>query len=99
LTANVGKTPVPFRELEIASVMQHRLVWWTYWARGKFTTSGLDVKMERLKGAFAGRDGSALVALSVPVESGTEEQARQQLADALSAMGDLPARLERAQAH
>jgi exosortase A len=99
LTANVGKTPVPFRELEIASVMQHRLVWWTYWARGKFTTSGLDVKIKRLEGAFAGRDGSALVAVSVPVESGTEEQARQQLADALSAMGDLPARLERAQAH
>jgi exosortase A len=98
LTANVGKKPVQFRELEIASAMQHRLVWWTYWARGKFTTSGLDVKIERLKGAFADKDGSALVAVSVPVESGTEEQARAQLAEALAAMNDLPARLERAQA-
>jgi exosortase A len=98
LTAHIGKTPVPFRELQIASAMQRRLVWWTYWARGKFTTSGLDVKIERLKGAFAGKDGSALVAVSVPVESGTEEQARQQLAEALAAMDDLPARLERAQA-
>jgi hypothetical protein len=78
--------------------MQRRLVWWTYWARGKFTTSGLDVKLERLKASFEGKDGSALVAVSVPVESGTEEQAREQLAEALAAMDDLPARLERAQA-
>jgi exosortase A len=98
LTAHIGKTAVPFRELQIASPMQHRLVWWTYWARGHFTTSALDVKIERLKGAFAGHDGSALVAVSVPVESGTEEQARGQLAEALAAMTDLPARLDRAQA-
>lgn len=99
LTAHVGKTSVPFRELQIASPMQRRLVWWTYWARGHFTTSGLDVKIERLKAAFEGKDGSALIALSVPVESGTEDQSRQQLAEALAAMDDLPARLERAQAH
>jgi exosortase A len=98
LTAHVGKAAVPFSELEIASPMQRRLVWWTYWARGKFTTSGLDVKLERLKASFEGKDGSALVAVSVPVESGTEEQAREQLAEALAAMDDLPARLERAQA-
>jgi len=99
LTAQIGKTEVPFVELQLASNMQRRLVWWTYWARGKFTTSGLDVKIERLKGSFAGRDGSALIALSVPLEEGTEAQARQELADALASMGDLPDRLERAQAH
>ena len=56
------------------------------------------MKLERLKASFEGKDGSALVAVSVPVESGTEEQAREQLAEALAAMDDLPARLERAQA-
>jgi len=99
LTANIGNVKAQLAELEIASPMQRRLIWWTYWARGKFTTSGLDVKIERLKGSFAGSDGSALIAVSVPVELGTEEQARQELADALAAMTDLPARLDRAQAH
>ncbi len=98
LTAHIGNVSAPFGELEIASAMQRRLVWWTYWARGKFTTSGLDVKLERLKGSFAGQDGSALIAVSVPVESGTEDQARQHLAEALAAMTDLPGRLDRAQA-
>jgi exosortase A len=98
LTAHVGTIPAPFKELQIASPMQRRLVWWTYWARGHFTTSAFDVKVERLKGAFAGHSGSALVAVSVPVESGTEDQAREQLAEALAAMTDLPARLDRAQA-
>jgi EpsI family protein len=99
LTAKIGHVTAPFVELEIASSMQHRLVWWTYWARGRFTTSGLNVKIERLKRSFAGRDGSALVAVSVPVDEGTEDQARAELADALSTMTDLPDRLERAQAH
>ncbi len=98
LTAHIGNVSAPFGELEIASALQRRLVWWTYWARGKFTTSGLDVKLERLKGSFAGQDGSALIAVSVPVESGTEEQARQHLAETLAAMTDLPDRLDRAQA-
>jgi EpsI family protein len=98
LNAHIGTVPVTFGELEIASSMQRRLVWWTYWARGTFTTSGLDVKLARLKGSFAGQDGSALIAVSVPVESGTEDQARQHLAEAPAAMTDLPARLDRAQA-
>jgi len=98
LRAHIGQVSAPFGELEIASSAQRRLVWWTYWARGKFTTSGLDVKIERLKGSFAGQDGSALIAVSVPLESGTEDQARQHLAQTLAAMTDLPARLERAQA-
>ncbi|HVZ70375.1 MAG TPA: exosortase A [Rhizomicrobium sp.] len=99
VTARVGVVDAPFGELQLASSMQRRLVWWTYWARGTFTTSGLKVKIERLKGSFAGKDGSALVAVSVPVEEGTEDQARQVLADALAAMTDLPGRLDRAQAH
>ncbi|HTO40741.1 MAG TPA: exosortase A [Rhizomicrobium sp.] len=98
LNANIGTVSAPFVELQLASNMQRRIVWWTYWARGTFTTSGLDVKLARFKGSFAGEDGSALIAVSVPVESGTEDQARRELADALAAMGDLPARLERAQA-
>lgn len=99
LTARMGSQNVTFNELELASIMGHRLVWWTYWTRGKFTTSSLDVKLERLKGSFAGRNGSALVAVSVPLDAGTEDQARQELAAALSAMSDLPARLDQAQAH
>ncbi len=65
---------------------------------GKFTTSGLAVKLERLKSSFGGADGSALIAVSIPVESGTEDQARQQLADVLATMTDMPDRLQRAQA-
>jgi len=98
LNTKIGNVSAPMVELQLASPMQRRIVWWTYWARGSFTTSGLNVKLERMKGSFAGEDGSALIAVSVPVESGTEEQARQELAEAMAAMTDLPARLERAQA-
>ncbi len=34
VTARLGRVPVQFGELEIASGTQRRLVWWTYWVGG-----------------------------------------------------------------
>jgi exosortase A len=92
--ANVGVTPVAFRELQIGSVTGARLVWWTYVSAGAFTQSGLDVKLDHVKSALFGGRGAALLALSTPVD-GETETARARLRSAAAALQPVRDRLVR----
>ena len=80
-------------EAVISSAGRTRIIWWTYWSGGRFTTKGLDVKLDRLRHALSGGGGSALVAVSTPVDVDKGE-ARARLRRALAALGTLTARLE-----
>lgn len=90
--AKLGATPVRFRELQIGSYSQTRLVWWTYAADGAFTVSGLNVKLARVRSALSGGHGAALLALSTPID-GEPEAARARLREAASALQPVKDRL------
>jgi len=91
--AMIGGETVRFGELVITSPIERRLIWWTYWADGRFTTSATRVKLSSLKTALLGHGGACLVAASTPVEADLDG-ARTRLRRALEAMGTLPALLE-----
>jgi exosortase A len=93
-TAKVGAVPVNFHELQIGSAGLTRLVWWTYVSGGSFTQSGLAVKLDHVKSAFAGGRGAALLALSTPVD-GETETARARLREAAAALQPVKDRLAR----
>lgn len=82
-------------ETVIASGGITRIIWWTYWSDGRFTTSGVDVKLDRLRGAFSGGHGSALVAVSTTVETSLDD-ARARLRAALGSLGAIETRLKQA---
>jgi EpsI family protein len=84
----IGGQPQPFREFLLQSPRETRLVWWTYWKDGRFTASGSALKWMALKDMFGRHGGAALVALSVRI-TGTEDQARRQLAAAAWALAPL----------
>jgi exosortase A len=90
--ATLGGTKVRFRELQIGSYSQTRLVWWTYAADGAFTLSGLTVKLARVRSALSGGHGAALLALSTPID-GEPEAARARLREAASALQPVKDRL------
>ena len=92
--AMLGGRNVRLGEVVIRSTEMTRMIWWTYWSGGRFTTSGLNVKLDRLRHALSG-GGSALVAVSTPVVVDANE-ARVRLRRALGALGDIGARLEKA---
>ena len=47
--AVIGGHMVHLGEAVISSAGLTRIIWWTYWSGGRFTTSGLDVKLDRLR--------------------------------------------------
>lgn len=99
ISTHIGPTPVAVNELVLSAPYQHRLVWSVYWAGGKFTTSGMDVRLARLKSMFYGGNGAALVAVSTPIEGVTLNGARSRLSHALAAMNGLPSRLQQVKAN
>jgi EpsI family protein len=92
--AVLGGRMVHLGEAVISSAGLTRMIWWTYWSGGRFTASGLDVKLDRLRHALSG-GGSALVAVSTPVDVENGE-VRARLRRALGALGGIAARLEEA---
>jgi EpsI family protein len=91
----LGNQRIQFGQLEIASAKGARLILWTYWINGRFTTSAMTVKLEGLRSAFGGPQGSALVAISTAVDSDVDT-ARARLLEAFSALGGLPTDLRAA---
>lgn len=65
------------------------MVWWTYWDAYGFTISGLKIKMDSLSTLMKGRPGTALFALSTPVDS-DQETAEKRLAAGLSRLEVVP---------
>jgi exosortase A len=81
-------------EVVIGSAGLRRIIWWTYWSGGRFTKSGVDVKLDRLRHALSG-GGSALLAVSTPI-SIDMDKARARLRQAFGSLGGIVARLEEA---
>jgi hypothetical protein len=75
-----------------------RIVWWTYWSHDRFTTSGLDVKLDRIRQALTGDSGSALLAVSTVIQTDSAD-ARSRLKQSLSALGAIVGRLEQVARH
>ena len=96
--AALGSRKIQLSEAVIASAGVTRIIWWTYWSAHRLTPYGLDVKLDRVRQALSGGDGSALIALSTPVDVGAD-QARARLREALVDLGPLTARLEAADRH
>ncbi len=78
---NVSNQAVPFQEFLLSSAGETRLVWWSYWKDGRFTTSGTALKWMALRNLLRGDGGASLVALSVPV-TGSRQDARKKLESA-----------------
>lgn len=94
VNAHLGRAPVRFRELEIVSYGgEARLVWWTYWTNDRFTTSGMQVKLDKLRTAFSGHPGGALIAVSTLVNVDMDV-ARARLLDASRELGGISAKLD-----
>jgi len=91
----LGTRPVAVGESVIGSGGLMRVVWWTYWTAGRFTTSARNVKLEALRHAFSRQGGSALIALSTPAP-GDLAEARARLNRAFRALGGVAIRLEQA---
>lgn len=91
--AELGGRMLHLREAVISSAGVTRIIWWTYWSGGRFTTSQIDVKLDPLRHALSGGSGSALLAVSTPVDVDTGE-ARARLRLALGALGAIAARLD-----
>jgi len=94
-TARIGGSPARFSEAVIASRSERRLVWSSYWLDGRFTLSGMTIKLLQLKTALTGNEGAALVAVSTPID-GPLEDARLRIRNALAALDMLPERLAEA---
>jgi exosortase A len=91
--AELGGRMLRLREAVIRSTGVTRIIWWTYWSAGHFTTSQIDVKLDSLRQALSGGGGSALLAVSTPVDADTDE-ARARLRRALGALGAISVRLD-----
>jgi exosortase A len=90
LHAGFGGEDVPLGEVQISSAAGSRLIWWTYAAGGRFTTSGMTVKLSRLRAL--GNEGAALVTVSTTVDSDVDA-ARVRLRRALASLGGIKQRL------
>jgi len=95
VAAPLGHERVRFAEVEIATNATSRLVWWTYRSAGRFTTSGLLVKLDRVRTAFSQGSGAALVAVSTVMDSDIDA-ARARLRRATAALGNLGGRVDQA---
>src|SRR5258706_10487160 len=92
--AFAGK-PVQFQEWIVTSPVEKRMIWSSYWVDGRFTTSLLRVKLRQASAALEGHEGQAVLVLSTQME-GSLQEARGRLSRTLSALNDLPARLDEA---
>jgi exosortase A len=93
--AALGGHKIRLGEAVVSSAGVTRIIWWTYWSNDRFTTKGLDIKLERLRRALSGGGGSALLAISTPVDV-DKNRARARLRRALHALGPIATRLETA---
>jgi len=84
---------VPFDETIISAGNLKRLVWTTYWIDGRFTTSGLAIRLLEFQSGVV-RGHSAVVAFSTPITISTQD-ARQRLAKLVASFGNLSAGLSR----
>jgi exosortase A len=91
--ARIEGQPVQFRELQIGSGGISRLIWWTYAAGGQYTTSGMQVKLHRVRTALMGGRGAALIAISTIVDSDLDA-ARAKLRRAAANLGPVKARID-----
>lgn len=91
--ALIGGEAVQFRELQIGSGGISRLVWWTYATAGQYTTSGIQVKLHRVRAALMGGRGAALIAISTIVDSDLDA-ARAKLRRAAANLGPVKTRID-----
>lgn len=91
--ARVGERPVVFQELQLVSGGVSRLVWWTYASGGRFTNSGMDVKLDTVRTALMGGRGAAMFAISTPVDADIDA-ARARLRSAAAALGPVKQRID-----
>ena len=73
LSTHVGRDSVHMKEIVITSGPEQRLIWWTYWMDGTFTTSSMTIKLLQLKTAFVGNEAAALIAFSTPIDGAIED--------------------------
>ena len=95
VAARLAGKRVQFQEWIITSPGERRIIWSSYWVDGRFTTSLFKVKILQAAAALQGQEGQAAIAVSTVI-SGTTEEARLHLAEALPALDQLPARLDQA---
>jgi exosortase A len=95
ITTHWGNTPIVLREMVIATQSRTEMIWWTYWANDRFTTSATQIKLGSLQSMLGGASGTALVALSTEMDS-DEDSARSRLAAAMAALSGLPPQLRQA---
>ena len=86
--AKLGPQTLDVDETVISSLSQKRLIWSVYWMDERFTTSNLTIKLLQIKTAFTGREASAVIAFSTPID-GAVEDARSRIQAAVASL-DLP---------
>lgn len=92
VTATLAGKKIAFQEWIVTTPVEKRMIWSTYWVDGQFTTSLLRVKLRQVGAALKGDEGQAVLVLSTQME-GSPEEARGRLSRTLSALDQLPARL------
>jgi exosortase A len=95
IQAELGRSTLNLGEAVISSAGVVRIIWWTYWSGGQFTTSPVQVKLDGLRQTLSNGGGAALLAMSTQVDVDTGE-ARARLRRALGALGAITARLDQA---
>lgn len=93
VTATLAGKRIPLQEWIVTSPVEKRMIWSTYWVDGQFTTSLLRVKLRQASVALKGDEGQAVLVLSTQME-GSLDEARGRLSRVLSALDQLPARLD-----
>jgi EpsI family protein len=93
--ARIDGREVRMQEWIVSSVFERRMIWACYWVDGAFTSKPLMVKLLQARAILAGHEGQALVAVSTVVDS-TDLESRHRLSNALTALSDLPERLDAA---
>ena len=73
LSTHIGRDTVQVKESVITSGPEQRLIWWTYWMDGTFTTSSMTIKLLQLKTVFTGNEAAALIAFSTPIDGAIED--------------------------
>ena len=93
--ARLGEQPIDLDETILFSSFERRMIWSSFWIGGQFTTSRLAVKLFPFKSILIGKEATALVALSTPIE-GSLDDTRARLRSALFALQELPKQLDAA---
>ena len=95
ITTHWGSAPITLREIVVSTQSRTEIIWWTYWANDRFTTSATQIKLGSLQAMLGGASGSALIAISTQMD-GDEDSARSRLATAITALSGLPQQLRQA---